>query len=161
MMQLIPFTTAHYDLLIQWIPDQEFNYLWGGPAYQWPLDAEQISQHVAHKSVYPYLFIDEGEPAGYIELIQTSKRKFRICRVLIARPESRGKGRGAILMRMVMDKATDEFKAKEFELSVFEHNKNAVSCYRRLGFTTFSMEPINHDQSGFESWIRHKMKLEA
>jgi len=161
MMQLIPFTETHCDLLIQWIPDQDFNYLWGGPAYQWPLDSEQISRHIAREDVFPYLLLDQEEPAGFIELIQTGKRKFRICRVLIARPESRGQGKGEMLMRLVMDIATNEYRAKEFELSVFQHNQSAVSCYRNLGFTTFSMEPLKHEQSGYESWVRHKMKLNA
>lgn len=158
-MKLIPFTEDHYDTLISWIPDAEFNLLWGGPAYTWPLDAEQIAAHVKQKGVYPFIFTDGDKAIGFIELVKQGKKNYRICRVLIADDKHRGKGDGSRLMRLVMDKATAELGAHEFELAVFEHNTSAIRCYQNLGFSTYSIEPISQDEQGNKGWVSQKMKL--
>ncbi|HGS4580407.1 TPA: GNAT family N-acetyltransferase, partial [Vibrio cholerae] len=54
-MNLEEFQESDFDLLIKWIDSDELNYLWGGPAYVFPLTYEQIHSHCSKAEVFPYL----------------------------------------------------------------------------------------------------------
>jgi RimJ/RimL family protein N-acetyltransferase len=139
-MKLIPFTQDNYPLLISWLPNAEFAWLWGGPRYHWPIDASQLAAYLADNSVNTYLFVDDDHPIGYIELVQKPAQEIRLCRILIADPQARGKGYGTQLIKMAMDKAKTEFGATTIELGVFEQNVSARRCYEKLGFIIYEQD---------------------
>ena len=136
-MELKAFTPADHALLLSWIPDADFALLWGGPRYQWPLDSAQITTYLDSEPVSAYLFVDDERPIGYIELAQKPDNQITLCRILIADPNSRGKGYGSTLIGLAIEKAKTAFGAVTVELGVFENNLGARRCYEKLGFVTY------------------------
>ncbi|NAW64569.1 GNAT family N-acetyltransferase [Photobacterium halotolerans] len=155
--QLKPFTAQDYSLLMDWVTDEEFNLLWGGPVYQFPLTLHQIERHVSRPEVHPYLFQAAGQTKGYIELYQSSPKHCRLCRVLVANESDRGKGYGRMLLDMAVEKAESEFGAEVVSLSVFEHNFRAVNCYRGMGFEIYQADRATRVFNG-EPWTLLQMK---
>lgn len=128
-MHLIPFEMKHYPLLIDWVSDEEFSLLWGGPCYSWPITVEQISAHQARTEVSSFILVSDKNKIGFIELFKVNERHYRLCRVLVAVENSRGKGLGKQLVSLAMDRAKNEFGADKVSLGVFEKNERAISCY--------------------------------
>lgn len=133
-MHLEHFCTNDYNLLINWIPSEEFNYLWSGPIYKYPLTEQQIIEHVERSEVTPLLLKDNDKSIGYIELLQESRTSYRLCRVLIGEKSQRGKGYGKVLVELAVGYANSILNAKTVNLAVFEHNQKAINCYQSLGF---------------------------
>ncbi|GEA61527.1 GNAT family N-acetyltransferase [Vibrio comitans] len=138
-MEFIVFEESDYAQLIDWIDSKELNYLWGGPAYEYPLSHSQIKRHCAQESVFPFLARHEGQSVGFIELYRASPSEFRVCRVFIA-SEFRGLGLAQEMVRLATEKAHVEFNANLLTLNVFSHNGSAIKCYENLGFVTTSTQ---------------------
>ncbi len=140
-MELKRFGEADYQTLISWIPDAEFNLLWGGPKYSWPLTHAQIKSNVSLEQVHAFMLIDSGNKAiGFIEVLQLSKDVCRLCRVLL-NPLARGKGAGKQLVSLALTYAEQQCVAKVVELAVYEHNLVARQCYSALGFRVVTSKP--------------------
>lgn len=139
-MHLIPFTEKDYSLLVSWIPDEEFNLLWGGPLYSWPITLGQVAAHQAREEVSSFLLSVNGEKVGFIELFKESEIQYRLCRILIAAETARGKGYGKQLIGLAMEHAKNKLGAQKLSLGVFEKNERAIQCYSSLGFQTSARE---------------------
>ncbi|MDV6251088.1 GNAT family N-acetyltransferase [Vibrio sp. EA2] len=155
-MKLVEFKQAHFDLLVEWIKTDELNYLWGGPAYTFPLTATQIKRHCAQPEVHPYLFSVNDQNAGFIELYKVSDDHYRICRVFIS-DAFRGLGLAKEMMSLAIEKARKDLSAEMLSLAVFEHNTAARKCYEALGFTTLTIESGTRYFNG-ESWKLLRME---
>ncbi|QUJ66390.1 GNAT family N-acetyltransferase [Photobacterium sp. GJ3] len=155
--QLEPFTEKDHALLIDWVMDEEFNLLWGGPLYQFPLTTEQISNHVSRPEIHPFLFTVAGQVKGYVELCDKQQNQCRLCRVLIASESERGHGYGKIMIELAIDVAKTKLAAEEISLAVFEHNFRAISCYRALGFEIYQADQASRVFQG-QPWTLLQMK---
>ncbi|WP_407334083.1 GNAT family N-acetyltransferase [Enterovibrio sp. 27052020O] len=156
-MLLVPFEVADALKLCGWISNAKDNYLWGGPAFDFPLTVEQITAHLAKPEVRPFLFLHQGEAAGYIELYRVSSSEYRLCRVLIASENSRGKGWGKGMISLALSVAFEDPKITIVSLAVFEHNQIAIGCYRALGFHVMKNETKTREFQG-EAWILLRMQ---
>ncbi|PSW16354.1 GNAT family N-acetyltransferase [Photobacterium rosenbergii] len=144
-MKLTAFTEADKELLMSWVPSAEFNHLWSGDRFVFPLDNEQLSKHLLCEQVTP-LILQQGEKKlGYIELYHESESTYRLCRVLIGEPSIRGQGCGKKMVELAEEYARTTLNAKHLKLTVFEHNLTARRCYESLGFTVCERE------SGFKA----------
>lgn len=146
-MELIAFEEPDYPLLIEWINSKELNYLWGGPAYRYPLSSDQIKHHCTQKAVFPYIVKHKGKKIGFIELYKQSLSELRLCRVFIA-CEFRGQGLAQEMIRIAILKARFEFNAKSLTLNVFSHNYSAIKCYEKLGFQKSSTQAEGREFEG-------------
>ena len=142
-LRLVEFQPGHFEQLINWIPDEDFLLLWGGPLYRWPLTVEQLQRHLAADDVTPLLLLDGEQAVGFCELIRESSAQYRLCRVLIGSPSSRGRGLGKRLLELVLDYARREFSASRFSLHVFADNHAAIRCYQ-----AFQFREVSRDQHG-------------
>jgi len=158
-MKLIPFTPEYYLLLISWIPDEEFNLLWGGPVYSWPLDTHQIQKHQDRDDVTAFIVMIKGRPIGFIELIRENADRVRLCRILVADKADRGQGYGAALIQLTLGHIRDTSEAKSVSLGVFEKNTGAIKCYESLGFTIRSRDDASTEFRA-EAWPLIKMARE-
>ncbi|MCD6671099.1 GNAT family N-acetyltransferase [Vibrio cholerae] len=138
-MNLEEFQESDFDLLIKWIDSDELNYLWGGPAYVFPLTYEQIHSHCSKAEVFPYLLKVKGRHAGFVELYKVTDEQYRICRVFISNAY-RGQGLSKSMLMLLIDKARLNFSATKLSLGVFEQNTVARKCYESLGFEVVSTE---------------------
>ncbi|MEZ8140956.1 GNAT family N-acetyltransferase [Enterovibrio norvegicus FF-162] len=156
-MLLVPFEAADAPQLCGWIPNARDNYLWGGPAFEFPITVEQVAAHLAKPEVRPFLFRHQGEAVGYIELYRVSATEYRLCRVLIAAENSRGQGWGKAMVSMALDVAFEEPKITTVSLAVFECNQIAVACYTALGFDLLQEETKTREFQE-ETWTLLRMQ---
>lgn len=143
-------------LLCSWIPDARANFLWGGPAFPYPLQVEAVCEHIAKPEVTPFLLIEDGEPVGYIDLYQVTPEEIRLCRVLVAHPQSRGKGWGKQLVKLALQVAKERKAVKRVSLAVFDQNEAAKACYQSLGFKVLP-EETKVRRFGEENWTLLRM----
>ncbi|MGP8305039.1 GNAT family N-acetyltransferase [Vibrio sp. YIC-376] len=155
-MKLVEFKQTHFKQLVEWIKTDELNYLWGGPAYTFPLTAVQIKTHCAQAEVHPYLFTVDHANAGFIELYKVADDHYRICRVFISE-EFRGQGLSKAMMTLAIEKARNDLSAETLSLAVFEHNTAARKCYESLGFETLMVESGTRYFNG-QSWKLLRME---
>ncbi|PML90430.1 GNAT family N-acetyltransferase [Vibrio breoganii] len=155
-MALRAFVESDYPQLIDWINTPELNYLWGGPAYNYPLTSMQIHKHCSQESVLPFIFEYQSEPIGFVELYKVSTNECRICRVLIA-DKFRGQGLAQQMMQLIISKAFADYQANRLTLNVFAHNTSALLCYTKLGFNLVSTEMGTREFKG-KLWELFKME---
>ena len=53
---------------------------------------------------------------------------------IYANPECKEKGRGKVLLKLLLKVAFDFFKLHTLKLEVFEDNNAAINLYKKLGF---------------------------
>lgn len=157
-MRLIPFTHEDYPLLVSWIPNEEFNLLWGGPLYSWPITIDQVAAQQAREEVTSFLLVDGEVEVGFIELIKEHDEHYRLCRILIATEDARGKGYGRQLVALAMDHAKNRLGAKRLSLGVFDKNERAIQCYSSLGFQIKSREEKSRQFNG-QWWLLLRMEI--
>ncbi|WP_325894160.1 GNAT family N-acetyltransferase [Grimontia sp. NTOU-MAR1] len=155
-MLLVPFRDENAPQLCEWIKSGRDNFLWGGPAFDFPLQIARVREHIAKKEVTPYLVMHEGVPIGYIDIYRVSKSEVRLCRVLIAETSARGKGLGKQLVSLALDVVTEDPRIRTVSLAVFAHNEIAVRCYTSLGFEMLCGETkVREFQE--EDWTLYRM----
>lgn len=143
MIKLEKFDRNDFSRLISWIPNDRFLLQWGGPRYTFPLDVKQLEDtlsmtygkqpgHIVFKAIDG----DTDNVVGHIELmkIDYSEKTAFIGRVLIGEPESRGKGKGFLMLKQLINFAFTDMNFDSLTLSVFDFNEAAVQCYKKLGF---------------------------
>ncbi|GAB3536391.1 GNAT family N-acetyltransferase [Photobacterium alginatilyticum] len=157
-MYLESFEKCDYKLLIDWIPSEEFNLMWGGPLYSWPITAAQIEEHQSKNEVISFWLVSENEKVGFIELFKVSTTEYRLCRIIISEHAGRGKGYGKHLVQLAIKHAQEELSAETVSLAVFEQNLKAIKCYESIGFKTFARETGVITFNG-EDWPLLRMKM--
>ncbi|EOD77513.1 putative acetyltransferase [Grimontia indica] len=155
-MLLVPFRDENAPQLCDWIRSARDNFLWGGPAFEFPLQVEKVREHIAKKELTPYLVMHDGIAVGYIDIYRVSKSEVRLCRVLIADTSARGKGLGKQLVSLALDVVSEDPKIRTVSLAVFAHNEVAVRCYTSLGFELLSDETKIREFQG-EDWTLYRM----
>jgi RimJ/RimL family protein N-acetyltransferase len=159
-MHLIPFTEQYHPLLVNWIPDEEFNLLCGGPLYTWLITIEEIASHQAQDEVASFLLTDDGNIVGFIELIREADNSCRLCRIIIAAEAARGRGDGKKLVELAIQYSQSTLGANNFNLAVFERNECAIHCYSSVGFQVTSREEkARQFQGQWWPFLRMEMAL--
>lgn len=132
-MKLEPATKADIRGLMSWFPDQPSIGIWGGPNFRYPFTPRTFEQDTHWQELDSFCLVDsEGDMLGFGQIYERCGR-INLARLVVA-PESRGKGFGKQLVRMLMDEGKKKFPLTEFSLFVYEHNRPADACYRSLGF---------------------------
>jgi RimJ/RimL family protein N-acetyltransferase len=142
-IKLVPFTGADIDRLIGWISSSELLLQWGGSGFRFPLDRNQLKDHLAHAaSANPDRFIYSatdartGQVMGHGEIlgIDRQNRSATLGRILVGPPDARGKGIGEQIVRELLRIAFQELFLHRVALRVCDFNRPAIRCYRKVGF---------------------------
>jgi len=167
MLSLAEFTLQDIPRLIQWIPDARFLLQWSGPQYRFPLGAERIIETLEQTKPRPQTYFIfkalrtlDYEVVGHVELSRVDRlaRTGHICRLLVGRPDWRGKGYGAEILRLLIEFGFETLTLDIMTLNVFTNNSPAIKCYRNLGFEPQELKTAAA-AIGSESWDCLKMKL--
>ncbi|AJR05543.1 GNAT family N-acetyltransferase [Photobacterium gaetbulicola] len=148
MLKLVAFTEDDIDVLIDWVPSAEFNHLWSGDRFNYPLDTKQLAAHLQTEEVTALMLCHGNQRVGYIELFRESETTYRLCRVLIGEAAIRGMGYGQKMVELAIEHARKQFHAERAKLTVFEHNHHARGCYESLGFVTDKRRSGFHAANG-------------
>ena len=140
-IELKPFERTDFDRLIGWIPSADFMLQWSGPQFTYPLTAAQLEEYIYTAEISPplryiYKAIDtaSGAVVGHIELSMVGSGSGTVARVLVGDPANRGRGFGRQMVGRAVEIAFGTLKLERLYLSVFEYNRAALACYKRLGF---------------------------
>lgn len=148
------FTEADIDQLIGWVPTRAFLLQWAGPSFDFPLTPAQLQELLDASNTPDAAFrlfkavTAEGEVIGHCELpaIDRENGSATLGRVLIGRPEYRGRGYGTAMVRAALDVAFKELGLHRVGLGVFDFNGSAIACYEAVRFRhegTFRDYPRN------------------
>lgn len=135
-MRLIPFKKSHFQLLINWIKDEQTMLNFAGIGFEYPLTAQQLDNYIEK---YPerliYLAVDENEkPVAYGEIIPQDNNSARLGHLIIGESQERGKGLGQKLIQLLNNEAQLKLKIKVMELYLLGGNTIAEKCYLKYGF---------------------------
>lgn len=169
-IELQEFEGNDYSTLIDWINlESEIHFLqWGGRmAFDtFPIDNVQLEKHIegtlgnyAVRRIFKVVNVGSADMVGYIELnnINLRDRSAQVSRVLVA-PSFRGKGIGYKMVKRVVEIGFDEIKLHRISLGVFDFNKGAIACYKKVGF---KQDGILRDcmKVGTEFWSAVQMSI--
>jgi RimJ/RimL family protein N-acetyltransferase len=144
-IELLQFEREDIPRMISWIPSEESLILWSGPYFHFPLDVQQLEDYLQSgvgspppRRIYKVKDANFQNVIGHIELNQIDRRNMAatISKVLVGNPENRGKGYGQAMVRALLRIAFVEEKLHRVDLKVFDFNRSAIECYKRLGFQT-------------------------
>ena len=131
-MELVATTQEQFRQLMSWIPDRRSCEFWASPAFPYPFTEATFMEHVR-----PDLpsFSPMGDDQEWLGFGQYYLRAGR-CHLarLIIRPDRRGQGLGAFLVRGLCRRGAQDLGVQECSLFVLPYNAPAQRLYRRLGF---------------------------
>ena len=136
-MKLIPFKEEHFDILINWIKDEDTMLKFAGIGFQYPLTSEQLQNYIQK---YParqfYLALDELlKPVAYGEIIPQDTESARLGHLIIGESQNRGKGLGKQLINLLIEKAKEKLAIQRMDLFLLSGNELAQNCYLKAGFS--------------------------
>ncbi|MEI8248229.1 MAG: GNAT family protein [Lentisphaerota bacterium] len=167
MVKLRKFEEADIPRLIGRIPDERFLRQWAGHHYQYPLDRAQLLKSLERtRGGKPSHFMftafrqGDGTAVGHIELMNIDYANESAClgRALICQAEDRGKGLGKAMVAEALNYGFNVLGLMEINIGVFDFNKPAIACYKKLGFTEYEFRE-HARQFENESWNLVMMKL--
>jgi len=159
MIELQAFEEADFKRFISWIQSEEELVQFAGPAFNYPITAEQLSTYICDKRRKPYKIcnVESGEIIGHCEL-NFQNPVPRLSRILIADPSYRNKGIGQKVVRIMLDIIFSSTSYNFVDLSVFDWNENAITCYQRIGFK-ITPDSETQMQVGSQTWKAFSMVL--
>lgn len=166
MIELQPFTERDLDRLAAWIDSPALLVQWAGPRFEFPLDPPQLRSHLraatwlGEPRIYRAALAPEGRIVGHVELGRIHRRtgRARLGRVLVGPPELRGRGLGQALVRAALRVAFDELGLHRVDLGVYDFNRPAIDCYRRVGFALDDAPPARQ-RVGDQIWTLLPMSI--
>jgi RimJ/RimL family protein N-acetyltransferase len=165
MIELQPFTKADISILIGWIGSPESLLQWGGPAFTWPLDEDQVERQLfppvgdePHFLAFKGVDTQSQLVVGHVELagINRENRSARIARVLVGPEYLRGRGTGTQIMQAILNIGFAQLGLHRIELGVFVFNESAIACYEKVGFKKEGLLRDSH-RVGEEYWSSYLM----
>ena len=169
MIELQRFDESDIPRLISWVPNERFLLQFAGPQYTFPLNFTQLQATLAKSKgdrpshfMFKALLIPEKSVIGHIELMDVDyeMKATRLGRVLIGEAELRGKGYGSAMITAAIIFAFTELGLTDITLGVFDHNRFAIACYKKLGFREYRFRK-NALQIGNEFWSLSMMRLDT
>ncbi|MGJ8521560.1 Acetyltransferase [Carnimonas sp. R-84981] len=139
-LTLVPFSEAHFALLIRWLADRHSVAQWGGPSEPFPLTEHELRHHLDDSlGARPgrRCWMAHHSALGIVGHVQIAcdwlNRVGRVGKVVIA-PEARGAGLAGDMLTLALDNAFARDDMQRVELNVYPFNTAAIRTYQRLGF---------------------------
>ncbi|MES2873712.1 MAG: GNAT family protein [Bacteroidota bacterium] len=145
MIKLEYFTNQDFDLLINWINEDDLLREWASTQFQLPLTTEILEWYIMNANsehakalIFKTVNSKTGETIGHISLngIDKKNRCARISKFLIGCASYRGMGFGAQIIDQILSIGFSDLNLHRISLGVYDFNKNAIKCYEKCGFHT-------------------------
>ena len=150
-MTLRPFNINDAPTILSWCKDKQYK--------EFPAQPDEMMEQYKGENMYPLTAVVEEEIIGHILLRFPSEDKTVIrFGFVIVDDSKRGKGYGKQMLRLAIDYAQQELRAKHITLGVFCDNLSAVECYKSVGFRITGMDSYLIDG---EEWKGFEMELVA
>jgi len=140
-VELVPFKQKYVRDVLDGIKTEADMVQWAGPVFTWPMTQKQFRQHLqAAKqepiTLYPFALVRDNRILGYSELSRycRNSRQATLSRVLVL-PRYRSRGLAAYMIEQVLSFGFETLNLNRIGLGVFDFNRPAIRCYKKLGFT--------------------------
>ncbi|MGW2271583.1 GNAT family N-acetyltransferase [Streptomyces yangpuensis] len=131
-MDLLPFTAAHAAAVAGWPTSADEVVRWCG-RQEFPLSTRTVTEWQQDPDVRAHVLVEDGTVVGYGELwLDDEEDEVELARLIVA-PDTRGKGRGRVLVRGLLARAVAAGYRDVF-MRVHPDNERALRCYRGAGF---------------------------
>lgn len=132
--RLRPFAPEHAGLIASWAQDP-VDAEWVAPRTPPPLTADKVLDWL-HPGCQPFELAasTDAPPVAYgeLNLLRERRREYWLGH-LIVDSQQRGKGLGALLTRLLIERALNWHAARRVTLVVFPENAAAVAAYQNAG----------------------------
>lgn len=138
MIILTPFNEQDFDTLISWIDREELLITIAGFDLRYPLTHEQLHQYLAIEGSHAFNIVNSEttQTIGHAELVLSGNRLYKIDKLLIGDPATRGKGMGQLVIHELLQYAFEQLDAATVELNVFDWNHAGIRWYEKCGFVS-------------------------
>ena len=132
--------------ILSWIKDEREFRLWSADRYKnYPITPMDITNNYIEckklSDFFAFTLEDNGNVIGHLILrVPGTDKKIIRLGFIIVDNRIRGKGYGKRLISEAIKLAKTEFGAEEINLGVFANNKNAIECYKAVGFEVVCIE---------------------
>ena len=151
MLMLRKFESQDMPSFLAAIHDAKMLMQFAGPAYVFPLTAEQVAMDLQAEDVWVFSMVrDAGQVVGHAQM-QILSESVLLRRIVIWEASLRGQGWGKHLVQQLLDVAFAMPEVQQVRLNVFDWNTPAIRCYQRLGFV-LSAGPAKTVQVVGETW---------
>jgi RimJ/RimL family protein N-acetyltransferase len=140
-LQVEKFRARDIGRVCSWIKSEAIMVLWAGPSFSWPMTQKQFREQLrAAKgkaaTLFPFGLYRGSTLIGYCELARYDRKSqsAHLSRVIIS-PKHRYKGLARIMIGRVLRFGFEELGLNRIMLGVFDFNKPAIKCYKKMGFT--------------------------
>lgn len=160
MIQLEAFTQEDFDRFMSWVDNEEALVQFAGPLFTYPLTHEQLENYLAQTKKKPFKIRlqETGDVIGHCEL-NLEKNMPRLSRILIGDQRMRNKGLGKQVVREMVKLLFTTMAHTAVDLSVYEWNHNAITCYEQMGFRINPGQGTTTEVGG-KVWKAHNMVLQ-
>jgi RimJ/RimL family protein N-acetyltransferase len=139
MVRLLPFTPAHFPLLLSWVNSERELVQWAGPTLTYPLDEAQLASMLDLANSHPpqrlfWMAADNDQIVGHVQLaLDWRNGNATLSRVAIA-PDARGRKLAVPMLKLAIAEAFSIDGIERVELNVYTFNLPALRAYSSLGF---------------------------
>jgi RimJ/RimL family protein N-acetyltransferase len=154
------FTQSDFPLLSKWVSSEALLHQFSATTFPYPLNYSDIETYLATNTDRKFYMAHKKQYGdfGFGEIIPQQNNVPRLGRLLIGKPELRGKGLGKELILALLDECRSKHLSTAAELYVLTDNLPAIKCYQALGFN-FIGNDIELDLCGTINHMK-KMRLE-
>lgn len=158
MIKLTAFEKSDFANLISWIDNEEMLLQFSGPAFTFPLTEEQLNLNLEDENRFAYKVVDlsNNSMIGYAEIYFQNKNSVLLGRIIIGKPEFRGRGIGKQIVKDLIAISFNQLEVENAELNVFDWNINAIKCYEKVGFAINPGKIYKREIKG-ETWTALNM----
>ena len=140
MLRLRPFRSVDAKTIITWTSEPKEFYMWSaGLLGDFPVSEQKllnaVSERERNTKYFPLVAFDEDGPVGFLTIRTPGgdDKKVALGYVIID-PKKRNKGYGKEMLKLCLKFAFELYGADEVSLDVFDCNKQAYNCYKKVGF---------------------------
>lgn len=157
-MFIRPYQPTDFPALARWIADARTHALWCANRVPYPLEAARFHAFLAELAqrdgAQPFTAVTEADrPAGFFCISVDPESREGDLRFVVVDSALRGRGLGAELMRLALNRVFEVEDAGAVRLSVFLENPAAVRCYEKAGFNRMHQAANAFPFCG-EAWTR-------
>lgn len=159
MIELIKLEQSDFETFKSWIDEKDDLFQFAGPMFNFPVTNAQLERYITdeRRIVFKVVLADTKRMIGNAEL-NFENTLPRLSRILIGDLDNRNKGIGIHIVNKLLEKLFVNREFEKADLNVFDWNKAAIRCYKKVGFVVNPDLVYHHNNDGI-NWTALNMTI--
>lgn len=133
-MQLTPFKHKYLRELMGWFSTSQSIIDWAGPGFRYPFDETSFYGDLTANHERSFVLLNDKHTLLAFGQTYLRENKCHLAR-LVVNPAHRGMGLAQILVEALCKQGVETFNVTACSLFVYPHNVQAISAYKKIGFS--------------------------